>query len=283
MIRILMCAAMLYGIAATGCQQEGPARSTPRIRLLIEETLDSAAGREIVWTDFEVETAQGRIVCSLGRAAAPHSPPTLCMVLYSGSPVEKLIERGAHVLKVPVGWPGLGHVAAAARDGNDLFVEVNARLEAVNTKAMEAGLTEPGRTILMGSSRDGFIALDAMAHIPEIGAAIANQTVTVWPYLGEFKGMEGNAILQKHDLQEHASLMAPRPVLLQIGYNDERVGTAHCRELAEQLEQVYDQVSVADRTELHVLAIKGHSGSPQGEDHRRLLRWLYEQEFIREG
>ena len=50
-----------------------------------------------------------------------------------------------------------------------------------------------------------------------------------------------------------------------------------------KLEQVYDRMGAADRTELHVLAIKGHADSPQGEDHRRLLRWLYEQGFIRDG
>ena len=209
----------------------------------------------------------------------------LCAWCYSGTPEEKLIQLGAHVLRVPVGWPeSLKDIAAAARAGNDMFAEVAARLDAVNAKAIEAGLSEPGRTVLMGSSRDGFIALDAMAHIPEIGAAIANQTVTAWPYLREFTGMEGNVILQKHDLWEQASLMAPRPVLLQIGYDDERVGTDHCRDLAARLAQVYGQMDAADRTELHVLAIKGHSDitPATGEAHRRMLRWLHEQGFIRD-
>jgi len=296
-IRMLVGAAMLCGMAAAGCRQEKPAGSPATDRPatdptvteepvteepVTEEAPDAVAGQETVWTPFDVETAEGTIACSLGRAAAPFTPPSLCIVLYSGTPDEQLIQRGAHVLRVPVSWPGLRHVAAAARDGNDLFDEENARLRAVNAKAIEAGLSAPGRTVLMGGSRDGFIALDAMAHIPEIGAAIACQTVTVWPYLGEFKGMEGNAILQKHDLQEHASMMAPRPVLLQIGYNDERVGTAPCRELAEHLEQVYDKMGAADRTELHVLAIKGHVDSPAGEDDRRQLSWLYEQRFIRD-
>lgn len=266
-----------------GCRQGERSGGSATNRTVTQESSVAATNSKIVWTEFEVETSEGMIVCSLGRAAMPYSPPTLCMVLYSGLPVEKLIQRGAHVLKVPVGWPNLRDVATAVRAGNDLFVQENTRLATINTKAMEVGLTKPGRTVLMGSSRDGFIVLDTMAHIPEIGAAIAYQTVTVWPYLAEFKGMESNAILQQHDLQEHASLLAPRPVLLQIGYNDERVGTAPCRKLAERLEQVYDRMGAADRTELHVLAIKGHADSPQGEDHRRLLRWLYEQGFIRDG
>ena len=281
MIRVMTWPATFYVIVVAGCSQVPPTGSAATERTVTEELSVEVATREIVWTDFDVEMAEETIVCSLGRAAEPFSPPTLCMALYGGLPVEKLIRRGAHVLKVPVSWPGLRDVAAAARAGKDLFVQENARLEAVHAKAVEAGLTEPGRTVLMGSSRGGFIALDAMAHIPEIGATIAIQTVTVWPYLAEFKGMQGNAILQKHDLQQHATLMAPRPVLLQIGYDDERVGTAPCRELAKRLEQVYDEMGAADRTELHVLAIKGHSDSPQGEDHQRLLRWLYEQGFIR--
>lgn len=208
------------------------------------------------------------------------------MVLYGGTPDEALTRRGAHVLKVPVGWPeSLRDVAAAIRAGQDVFAEANARLKAVNARAIDAGLTAPGRTVLMGCSRDGFIALDALAHISEIGAATASQTVTVWPHLGEFRGMEGNAILQKHDLREHASLMVPRPVLLQIGYDDERVGTAHCRALADRLAQDYGRIGAADRTALHVLAMKGHSDidAVAGEDHRRMLRWLCEQGFIRDG
>ena len=237
--------------------------------------------KEMRWTPFKVETADGTIECSLSKAEVGHNPPTICMILYSGSPVERLARGGADVLRVPHKWGNLNVLAEGARAGQDVFAEATARLDAAISRAIEAGLAKPGRIVLMGSSCDGFMALDAMAHIPAVGAAIANQTVTYWAYLGEFKGMDDNPIVQKHDLRQMVHRMAPRPVLLQIGYNDERVGTERCRELAACIEKAYKAVGAGDRCALQVLSIKGHTSSPGGEDHDYLLKWLHEQGFVR--
>ena len=287
-MRILMCMVLPAGLATFGCKHEkpltAPTSAAPEEAIGKEQAAaerPKMTDKEMRWTPFKVETADGTIECSLSKAEVGHNPPTICMILYSGSPVERLARGGADVLRVPHKWGNLNVLAEGARAGQDVFAEATARLDAAISRAIEAGLAKPGRIVLMGSSCDGFMALDAMAHIPAVGAAIANQTVTYWPYLGEFKGMDDNPIVQKHDLRQMVHRMAPRPVLLQIGYNDERVGTERCRELAACIEKAYKAVGAGDRCALQVLSIKGHTSSPGGEDHDYLLKWLHEQGFVR--
>jgi len=198
-------------------------------------------------------------------------------------PLPQIAQGGTRLLVMPNQWEDIREQAQRIHSGEDVFGEAIARVEAVVEHVIQQRLAPEGRIVLIGTSRYGWLALAAMAHISEIGGAIGTQPVSYWPHLAEFEGLEANPIVQQYDLRRLAPRMPPRSVLVQVGYNDERVGTDRCKELASCLGEAYSEAGVPGRCTFEVLPFKGHSGSDPSEPLMGIADWLAPQGFLRDG
>ena len=54
------------------------------------------------------------------------------------------------------------------------------------------------------------------------------------------------------------SQFPPRPILIQTGYNDKRVGTEYCLKFAAKMEEAYRKADAIDNFKLQVLPFVGH-------------------------
>ena len=202
-------------------------------------------------------------------------------------PFDDLLRQGIGVLTVHNDWMRLGSLAESVLRGDDSFARAVNRLRAALEHVLDHGLADGGRIFLVGTSRYGFLALLATAHLPSVSGVVAVQPVTYWPYLGEFrdKGTEDCDVLRRHDLALLADRFPPRRVLLLSGHDDRRVSTDHCRRLADRMRAEYEKRGVQDRFELRILPFPGHDKATHGcllAMTREIIgQWLSEEGPVR--
>lgn len=250
---------------------------------------------QLTWSDIGVSHGSESITCCVGESTSCTPSATLCLFLGADAglvedppsffshyryPLDLLIRGGARVLAMPSSWEDLRELVQRIRFGEDAFGEAVARVRAVTDHVVQGGLAAEGRIVVIGTSRYGWLALAAMAHIPEIGGAVATQTVSYWSHLVEFKGLETDPIIQRYDLRRLAHKMPPRSVLVQVGYYDERVGTERGRELAARLDEAYATAGLPERCTFEILPFKGHSESDPSEPLVSIADWLAGQGFL---
>ena len=97
-----------------------------------------------------------------------------------------------------------------------------------------------------------------MANIPEVSAAICRTPVVYWPQLEEFLGMDNNPIIQNNLLLQWVSNFPPRPLLIETGYNDQRVGTAAQKQLVVSLAKAYTSTGNKEHFTHVLLSSAGH-------------------------
>ena len=292
----------LFWHVERGGGDENEAVEVSRIDIMSE-----TAKQEIGWTHYVVNSPGAEIRCYLGEAVDTSGEPArrgsssiLWIVLESSGcqladappddmrtwgnsprhPLGDMLRGGSRLLVLPIDWPRLDEVAARIRAGEDIFGLSIDRIRRVASCAIARGWAGVDRIVLAGCSRFGFLALDAMAHIPDIAAAIALKPATYWPYVREFEGMDDDPIIKKHDLRNLAERFPPRPVLLLPAYADTRAGTEPCREFAECLEERYRRAGAAGKCKLQLLSIPGHGGDPTTQDNRKVVDWLEEQDLL---
>ena len=252
----------------------------------------------ISWSFFEVESQGESIPCSLGRGNQPPNG-TLCVFLdktrsvvedpvshFAGNPypLDAILNGGAQVLVMLNPWQDLNELAERVRKGRDVFCRGVERVRAVCEHAAQAATAR--QTVLLGISRHGWLVLACAAYLDGISGVVATETVTSWPRLVEFQAMTDNPILVRHDLWRLTDRMRPCRVLLQVGYDDQRVGTAECKTLATRLTQSYAASGMPDRFTFELLAVKGHASSSSAASAMtgtQILDWLMEQGFLSSG
>ena len=158
-------------------------------------------------------------------------------------------------------YDDLVRLANWAMDGEDGFALMEARLGAVIDHALESGYARSGGVVAMGSSRHGFAVLHAMAKNPNVSAAVAHQPVIHWPRMSEFVGMDDNDVVRQNNLFLHMERFPPRPLLIQTGYRDERVGQEWISSWTSGLADAYAKEGAADKFTHDVMDIPGHDGA----------------------
>ena len=228
------------------------------------------------WHPVTVRRGAQSVACNFNPAPGRDSAP-LCIVFTQGIDVEepvglertpdvvsewleRLAAAGANVLLVHGEcFDDLWRLAADLRAGRDVFVQSLERMRMVVEHSVANGYGAPDRFVAMGVSRYGFAVLHAMADIPEIAAAVAHQPVTWWPRLREFRGMEDNAIVLAHSLFEFADRLPPRPVLVQTGYDDRRLGQDRTERAMRHLADAYRAADSPRGFTHELMDIPGHT------------------------
>ena len=176
--------------------------------------------------------------------------------------LDRLTAGGAGILLVHGKWfDNMWTSAAMATRGVDYFSRIEARMAAAIDGALSRGWATPGRVVLMGSSRHGFVTVEAMARNPDVSAGVAHQPVVHWPRMREFRGMEGNPVVIRHSLYDQVDRLAPRPLYIQTGYADERVGQDWIEALIGPLTEEYERRGCGSRFTRELMPIPGHDGT----------------------
>ena len=119
--------------------------------------------------------------------------------------------------------------------GEDVFARFVTEGQAVIAECLIRGLAQPGRITVAGTSRGGYMALRLMAADDRIAAAAGVAPVTDWRHLTEFREDAARPEVAALALHRFVPQLAGRPVCLSIGSSDDRVSTAACVCLADNL------------------------------------------------
>lgn len=234
------------------------------------------------WTPFEIQVGDQKVTCNLGTDSDVAEDASLCIIPTQARNVvedpagttekpnvmtqwlDMLTDAGARILLFHGHWfDKLSVLVDMAREGGDGFALWQQRLDGVVAEALRRGYATPGRVVLMGSSRHGFAVLHGGSNNKDVSAIVAWGPVTYWPRLKEFAGMEGNPVVQANDIFGWADRYPPRPMLIQTGYDDDRVGSDLHLRLAALLTEAYFDAGAVDKFTHHVVNIPGHSLGPK--------------------
>ena len=167
------------------------------------------------------------------------------------------------------------------REGRDGLAEWSDRMVGVVDETLSRGMGRQGKILLMGSSRHGFGVLHATALNPRVDATVAIGPVIWWPWLKEFHGMDDDPILAKHHLIDLAGSIAPRPALVQIGYDDKRVGQHLNRRFVKAMNSAYAAAGASERFTAQSLEKRGHDVVPVPMSvNRFVITWMERRGFL---
>ena len=198
--------------------------------------------------------------------------------------VDRLTAAGTSVLLVHGEcFDDLWRLAEDLRSERDVFALWLERMGMVVDHSVAHDYGDPGRLVAMGVSRYGFAVLQAMANFPGIAASVAHQPVVWWPRLEEFQGMENNPIVLANSLFEFAGRLPPRPVLVQTGYNDQRLGQGWTELAVRRISDVYRADGSGDRFTHDLMDIPGHDDTPiPASAPDSVVAWMREQQLIQD-
>jgi dienelactone hydrolase len=163
------------------------------------------------------------------------------------------------------GIDGFRDALLAGRDPFAMFV---GDASALIDRCVTEGLARPGRIVVSGTSRGGYMALRLLAADQRVAAAAAYAPVTDWRQLAEFADHRDRSVVAALDLCEYTEEMAGKAVYVAIGSDDHRVSTDHCRSLAEALAGASSGPNaIRSKMECHFTDDEGHSLG--AEWHRR--------------
>lgn len=233
------------------------------------------------WQPFTVDMNGESVVCNLNYATEVDGDPALCViptqalnvvqepVVMKEKPnvmsewLDRLTAGGGSILLVHGEYyDDLYQLADEALEGKDGFDGMEKRLRYSIGYCLENGYASEGKVVVMGSSRHGFAILHSMAKNPAVSAAVAHQPVVYWPRMEEFAGREDDPLVRKHDLYNMIEDFAPRPIMIQTGYDDQRVGQEYYEKLITPMKKHYETVGAGDRFFHDLMPIPGHDGTP---------------------
>ncbi len=154
--------------------------------------------------------------------------------------------------------------------GTDVFANFAEDGRAVISECIRRGLAKPGRIVVAGTSRGGYMALRLLAGDDRVVAGAGFAPVTDWRMLTEFATVKNRADVADLRLANFAKRMTGRHVYLAIGKDDGRVSTEACRDLQRTL------ASAGSLVEFNLTDDKGHTMGAAGYEKgaRLLLQWI---------
>jgi hypothetical protein len=251
----------------------------------------------VEWTPFEVQDPDGPIGCNYCRHVDSGPVTSLAiMPTYSWAVrvdlepevrtnimmkwIDALTLAGAGVVLMD-GVDDLWTLARWATSGKDGFAWLTRRIGAVMEESVRRGFCSPDKVFIMGTSRHGYASLHALANLPQLAGAVAVQPIIWWPNLEEFLGMEENAVVRRNDLLLMVEDFAPRPLLVQTGYNDRRAGQKWFGRLLAPVAEAYRRTEAAEQFTHEVMPIRGHGGERMPETYlERVVPWLLDRGLV---
>ena len=232
------------------------------------------------WQPYTLHVETEDILCNLNPEPNFDGEATLCLIPTQAKNVvadpaslrekpnvmsqwlDRLTAAGAGILLMHgEHYDDLQLLAERAEQGLDGFAMMQARIGAVIEDALAQGYTRPGRVVVMGSSRHGFAILHAMVGNPDVSAAVAHQPVIHWPRMSEFAGMDYNEIIGQNSLLSLIERFPPRPLFIQTGYADQRVGQEWITSLTDALREAYARENALNSFTHDMMSIPGHDGT----------------------
>ncbi len=254
------------------------------------------------WTPITIESKGQFVSCNLGLDEEVAEDAPLCIIPTQSREVvadpvnvlekpnvmthwlDLLTAAGAKVLLMHGRhFDSMSELAGGLDAGIDGFEFWRRRVDLVIDAVIERGWTSTGKTVFLGSSRHGWGVLYGTANNTRIDAAVVIGPVIQWPWLREFEGLDEHPLIKKHDLYDVIDQLPPRPVQVQQGYDDERVGQHHNERLAALLSEAYEARGVPERLALTPMEIPGHSGGPPMHVNRTVVTFLREQGLLPQG
>ena len=252
------------------------------------------------WQPYTLNCENEQILCNLNPEPGSEGDATLCLIPTQAKNVvadpaslkekpnvmsqwlDRLTAAGASILLMHgEHYDDLQLLADRAANGVDGFALMEARLRAVIDDALVKGHTRPGRVVVLGSSRHGFAILHAMAENPAVSAAVAHQPVIHWPRMSEFTGMDNNEIVRRNSLFTQIERFPPRPLFIQTGYSDQRVGQEWITSLTDALKGSYADEDALCRLTHDMMRIPGHDGTRiPNAALDAVVPWLREQSLL---
>lgn len=183
------------------------------------------------------------------------------------------IDLPGHGQDIRSGEPvdGLALWAWRTLAGENIVAAFCARVQRTVDHLISEGISEAGRIGIPGISRGGFMALHALAVVPEIKAGVGLIPVTDLAQLDEFDGLHHLRLVRSTALR-HANLER-KPVFVAASLNDPRVNSAAC--VSNMAEIVSRAGLTTNRLTLHLAGNDGHSVSTSVVD--TAAAWLLAQ------
>ena len=252
------------------------------------------------WQPYTLNGENGEILCNLNPEPGSEGDATLCLIptqaknvvadpaSLKGKPnvmsqwLDRLTAAGAGILLMHgEHYDDLQLLADRAASGVDGFALMEARIRAVIDDALAKEYTRPGRVVVMGSSRHGFAILHSMALNADVSAAVAHQPVIHWPRMSEFTGMDDNEIVKRNGLFPVIERFPPRPLFIQTGYSDQRVGQEWITSLMDSLREAYAGEEALSRLTHDMMRIPGHDSTRIPDSALdAVVPWLREQGLL---
>jgi pimeloyl-ACP methyl ester carboxylesterase len=170
--------------------------------------------------------------------------------------------------------PQLEGWAERVRSGEDIAVGFQTRVNEVVGHLVTMGLADSAQMAVAGTSRGGFMALQAAAGNASFRAVTAFAPVTDLLVLREFAGQEQNPLTRRLALVNAVSVLADRAVWITIGNADARVGTGHAERFARAVGHAAVARGLEPRVTVQVLPVPGHTSLPGW--HHQAADWLWE-------
>ena len=252
------------------------------------------------WQPYTLKRGNEEILCNLNPAPGSNGDATLCLIPTQAKNVvadpaslkvkpnvmsqwlDRLTAAGASILLMHgKHYDDLQLLADRAANGMDGFALMEARIRAVIDDALAKRHARPGRVVVMGSSRHGFAILHSMAFNPDVSAAVAHQPVIHWPRMSEFTGMDDNEIVKRNSLFPLVERFPKRPLFIQTGYADRRVGQEWISSLSSALKETYAAEGKSSRFAHDLMRIPGHDGTRIPDSALdAVVPWLREQSVL---
>jgi hypothetical protein len=171
--------------------------------------------------------------------------------------------------------------AELVKRGYDPFTRVERRINAAVTHILNNQSRRSADIVAIGSSRYGFSALSTAAENSDIDGVVAHQPVIWWPSMYQFSDVEyRNPIIQENSLYEEVGQLPPRPVLIQTGYMDDRIGQHNIDKYTQMLSSAYASQGIPDRFQHTTMEIPGHSGYVPPMSFDEIVEWIKKHEFV---
>lgn len=153
--------------------------------------------------------------------------------------------------------------------GQDVFAMLVEDGRALLDACEARGIAAPGRVVIEGTSRGGYMALRLMAADRRIKAIAAHAPVTDWRVLTEFAANRDRSDVAALSIHHYANQLAGRGVAMAMGNHDARVSTARCCQFYLDLVEANARIGVGDENlDFYLTADPGHS---LGEEARKWI------------
>ncbi|SDS29586.1 alpha/beta hydrolase family protein [Microlunatus soli] len=157
--------------------------------------------------------------------------------------------------------------------GEDFVGPFLDQLTEIVDRLIDDGSSDPRRMAITGTSRGGYLALQAVARDHRLRAVAAYAPVVDLGRLREFDAVDAELIEQWNVLRRVEDLVG-RPVFLVIGDRDHRVGTDATISLGSALAAAAEAADRPSQLAMHVLSEPGGHTTP-ADGARLSAHWLH--------